>query len=470
VVNAGINPNGPPWFCPGGSILLTGNGGNQYQWSNGSSSQSINVSSAGTYVLTASNSGCTDSASITVSVNNSFSTQIASAPSGNICQGDSVLLVVSGASLLAQQWYLNNVLLTGKTDDSIYAQAGGNYSVSVNASGNCFDTSSVQINVLAIPTADFTYNQPLCSSQIQFTNASTGANNYLWTFNSGATSNQINSIQNFPVSGNYNIMLVAMNNSCNDTIIKNISVNPVVHADFTNDTLCALSKQFSNQTSNGFQFTWNFGDGTTTNAVSPVHLFSQTGSYNVQLLSQDANGCRDSITKNVLISLYNPSAFTYNLDTCAGTMSFLPYSLFAQEYLWDFGDQKQSSSNITTHHYAQDGIYFVSLTTNPSLLCAEKTTEQVFIPSRQYDYLYIPNSFTPNGDGINDYFTIYGEGKCLKSELYIYNRWGEIVYETKDITIFWDGKCQGQKVPEGVYCFLLIENGVHRTGMVYVGL
>ena len=82
--------------------------------------------------------------------------------------------------------------------------------------------------------------------------------------------------------------------------------------------------------------------------------------------------------------------------------------------------------------------------------------------------LYIPNSFTPNGDGMNDVFEIFGKTDCDLFKLYIYNRWGNLIYKTDDILNFWDGKVNNEFVQEGVYCYLIVGKNFTKTGSVSV--
>jgi gliding motility-associated-like protein len=151
-------------------------------------------------------------------------------------------------------------------------------------------------------------------------------------------------------------------------------------------------------------------------------------------------------------------------------MNFTPASGNAQTYTWDFGDNNTSAASTPSNNYQYGGSYQVSLTTNKDYACEEKTIALVRAPDPVEEYLYIPNSFSPNGDGINDVFAIYGHSNCGEYQLTIFNRWGEVVYYTTDINKFWDGKQDGKAVQSGVYCYVITENGNKRTGMVYVYL
>jgi gliding motility-associated-like protein len=115
-----------------------------------------------------------------------------------------------------------------------------------------------------------------------------------------------------------------------------------------------------------------------------------------------------------------------------------------------------------------EGEYDVQLITNPGLACADSTTLHLSVPEVPVSHLYIPNTFTPNGDGVNDNFRIFGYGKCGETDLKIYNRWGLLMYQTKNLADSWDGKYNGEVVEAGLYSYLIKANGEFKQGTIVV--
>lgn len=133
-------------------------------------------------------------------------------------------------------------------------------------------------------------------------------------------------------------------------------------------------------------------------------------------------------------------------------IQFLNQSQGAVAYHWEFGDGGQSSEENPQYFYAETGLFPVTLTAyNAYFECPTDTVVWLsIIPDGD---LYLPNAFSPNGDGINDLFQIYGEG-FRNFELQIFNRWGERLALFNDPSRGWDGRnAHGQAVPEGVYVF-----------------
>jgi gliding motility-associated-like protein len=118
-------------------------------------------------------------------------------------------------------------------------------------------------------------------------------------------------------------------------------------------------------------------------------------------------------------------------------------------YNWDFGDGRYGNGQLVKHQFPRQGNYQVKLTvTNP------EGCEQVFemtIDVRRKFFVYIPEAFTPNNDGINDVFTLSATGQD-DFEMQIFNRWGEMVFQSQDPTQGWDGRLSdGSPAPSGVY-------------------
>jgi len=131
------------------------------------------------------------------------------------------------------------------------------------------------------------------------------------------------------------------------------------------------------------------------------------------------------------------------------------------ERFWEFGDGITSTQEAPVHQYAQQGYYSVTLTTIDSLGCRNTRVKSNLIEVDYQVNLIVPNAFTPNGDGVNDFFRM--EQKMLRSiEIEIFDRWGNMVFRSNDLGFRWDGSVAGQPLPEGTYVFHL--KGMARDG------
>lgn len=212
---------------------------------------------------------------------------------------------------------------------------------------------------------------------------------------------------------------------------------------------------------------WN--NGTTGNSLTNL----KSGSYEVSVM--DKNNCTKTAT--ILVKNnndYGPKAeFTCNpeiTDLHAPEIKFFDKSKSAQKWYWNFGDGGIDSVQNPSHLYKESGTYNVTLQIANSYGCVSSVTLTVII--RPLWSFYIPNSFTPDGDGLNDTFNGKGEG-LQAYQLIIFNRWGEEIFESNSLTVPWDGKANDgtETAQQDVYIFLVVlkdsKGGEHRyTGTV----
>lgn len=218
----------------------------------------------------------------------------------------------------------------------------------------------------------------------------------------------------------------------------------------------------NNSTGNNLGFNWYFGDPTTladtSHVVSPTYTYPGTGNYSVTLVAyvSDKPLCNDTVTTTVAISDLFKSSFTYTPQACSENI--VAFSANVQSppgttptWSWNFGDGQTSTNQNPTHTYTQGGNYIINLiTTIPnSVGCADTLSAQT-IRVEANPEVYIPNTFTPNGDGFNDVFKVRGPQFAI-FYFAVYNRWGQLIFETNDITQGWDGTYKGKLADPGVF-------------------
>jgi len=160
-------------------------------------------------------------------------------------------------------------------------------------------------------------------------------------------------------------------------------------------------------------------------------------------------------------------------DVNNGTIFFTDLSFGATSWLWNFGDALGSTSNLQnpSFTYTLSGSYTVTEIADNQYGCAD-TAVRIIIIEEPYS-VYVPNAFTPNGDGINEIFFPDGVGiEPGNFEMLIYDRWGTVIYKTTDSGKGWDGRANGGKdiAQNGVYVYLLtthskVNGAIHR----YIG-
>jgi len=222
----------------------------------------------------------------------------------------------------------------------------------------------------------------------------------------------------------------------------------------------------NNSSGSNLQFSWYFGDpGTqadTSHLVSPSYLYPGIGQYTVTLVAYVANkpDCNDTANTTVTISAPFSASFIYSSVPCkTSAVSFtananVPPGAVPQ-WQWNFGDGQSSNSANPSHAYSNAGNYNVQLIAYiPNSIGCYDTLQAQTIQVNLDQGFYIPNTFTPNGDGQNDIFRVRGPN-FLNFYFAVYNRWGQLVFETNDPTVGWDGNFNGKPADPGVFAYYL---------------
>lgn len=251
------------------------------------------------------------------------------------------------------------------------------------------------------------------------------------------------------------ITYACSNGTDSDTVDVNISTPMTTATSFSDDT-CAISSGTASVIVNGgvgpYTYVWSNGDsGLLADSLAG-------GTYTVVIT--DANNCTVSAVATVtallppvanflwtpnVITLIDPEAFFTDLSSAVVT------------WYWDFGDGDTSGSQNPSHVYLLDGSYVVTLIITDQFGCMDTITDVILVEG--YYTFYIPNAFTPNNSGIFDNEEFYAEFTGIESNsfsMYIYDRWGELIFKTNDVNARWNGKRNntGQLVPEGVYTYV----------------
>jgi PKD repeat protein len=155
----------------------------------------------------------------------------------------------------------------------------------------------------------------LTGNSFAFTNASTGATSYNWSFGDGNTSSLTSPNHTYTTTGTYTIKLVVTSgNGCKDSTTQTITVHPQPVASFTvappSSCLTGNSFAFTNTSTGSTSYTWSFGDGNTSTATSPTHTYTTAGTYTIKLIVTSGNGCNDSTTQTVTVYPQPVAAFT----------------------------------------------------------------------------------------------------------------------------------------------------------------
>lgn len=217
---------------------------------------------------------------------------------------------------------------------------------------------------------------------------------------------------------------------------------------------------FTNSSTHAENYQWDFGDGNTGTEAEPAHLYETPGTYTVSLIASDPDACIPNDTAYLEVTVYDlPEAgFIFSPDTISvfGQANFADQSSGAQSWFWTFGDGTTSTLQNPTHIFPAAGTFTVCQTVTNANGCKDSICKQIEV--LEISILDIPNAFSPNGDGINDIFLPVNYG-LSDFEFRIYNRWGQLVFESNDSTFGWDGTFNGKEQELGTYAYVVSGKG-----------
>ncbi len=368
-----------------------------------------------------------------------------------------------------------------------------NYTASliITSAFGCFDTIFHTITVYATPIASFTptpFTQTYPATTVAFANTSSpGTWQYSWNFGDSTTSNQQappNHTYNY--WGSFTTTLTVSNANCTDSVTQTITIIPPLPiADFQGPAQgCKpLDVQFINNSQYANTYFWDFGDGGTSTQMAPNYTYYNPGNYTVSLKIIGAGG-QDTMIQQNIISVYEmPNAFF----TVSPTTVFIPnvaasffnLSSFAASYLWNFGDGSTSSATSPQHFYTQQGVYDITLIATTINNCVDTFTLVSGVEAKSEGKIKIPNAFTPNtaggnggtynnSDNNNDVFhpIIVGADEY---ELNIFNKWGELLFISKDVNIGWDGYYREKLSKQDVYVYKIKVKFIDGKSESFVG-
>jgi len=273
----------------------------------------------------------------------------------------------------------------------------GVYTVKLIAKDNgCTDSTTLKVFQFEKPAPSFIKTKGTCDNEtIEFTNQSTlsggGIISSYWYFEGGNVIKTDDAAFKFSTGGNKTVKLVTKSEfGCLDSITKTIAIKLAPKVAFSADRFCSLSTTIFNNTTPpiaGFtsNYAWDFGDGTFGSAMSPTHTWSSLGPKYIALTVNVTNGCADKLTLNASVLVEPKAAFKHSGTICSGgNVLFENNTTWAQgdiEYLWNFGDGKNSTIGDPQHIYtaSKTTTYFVYLIASIKGGCADSIAQSVTV-------------------------------------------------------------------------------------------
>jgi gliding motility-associated-like protein len=375
--------------------------------------------------------------------------------------GEATVSATGGTPGYTYQWNTNPVQNTATAT----GLAGGTYQVVVTDNNGCADSLTLVVNNLNAPTVAITSSMDVsCNGAddgMAVGQVSGGTAPFTYAWNTVPAQNNPTAIDLGP--GTF-VLTVTDSAGCTATATVTITQPDSLLGVMSADSVSCFGLEDGSATVSltGGTLPYNIVWNTAPTQTDTTAALIGAGTYTVQVT--DANGCTftDSIQVGeplqVTAAFITSPSIPATLDVLNAQMLFTNNSTNATTYLWEFGDGATSPDQNPTYTYTAVGEYCVTLTAMDDNGCTD-TAQACFVSVINFE-IVIPNTFTPNGDGTNDFFEIVGIGQYPNNRLEVFNRWGNLIYEKDQYNNDWNGTNikSGEPLPDGGYFYIFYPN------------
>jgi gliding motility-associated-like protein len=429
-----------------------------------------------TVTLSITQFGCSDEAQITI--NNPPDPVAGILPQESFCDGYTYQFQNNAQNAVYYSWNFGSVFQgdTSSLASPEYTfQDTGHYTITliVSAEYTCPDTAFMDFVIYGLLNPQFAHPLPQCLQGNSFDFSATGASTpeavYAWTFGSNVNiaSSNIQSPQNisYSVAAKYPISLTISENGCTETYTDSVWVvtNPALQFTLEPQEGCPpYAAYFEGETISDTQvfYEWQFGDGESSTLATPTHIYTQPGYYDVTVSNFTNEGCVSNLTQTFINSIYvyplPTPGFTVTpqrVNILTPDITVADSSLNAISCYYKMSDGGESNSCDFDYSWLEAGIQTITQYVTNEFGCVASVSGTVFIEGYLF---YAPNTFTPDNDGVNDFWLPSSTG-LTAYEIKIFDRWGEVVFESDNAEEPWTGSVKGGNyfAQNGVYNYVV---------------
>ncbi len=352
--------------------------------------------------------------------------------------------------------------------------------------GNCNAVSdNVQINFVSPPFANFNAQNNCLDITSEFNDFSLpvfgNVDTWQWDFGDGTNSGSQNPDHDYGSAGTYSVELIVSNSAgCYDTVTKNVTIFPLPTADFNYEATCTGTQLFLDFTDNSSSvdninfYYYDFGGQGTSATANPTQLFNGNGNFTITHIVSTINGCKDTISETVNIPPRPQAGFFYNTNNgmnVGAVFNFVDTSSFANSWYWTFGNGNNSTASDPSNTYFANGMYTVTQYAYGAFGCVDSVSQKITINTVTDEIqTLIPNAISPNGDGKNDVWKLEFIGlEYPNAQVFIFNRWGQQIFESTGYKYPWDATYNGEAVPDGSYYYVIKLNDGTPDSRIFKG-
>lgn len=438
-------------ICAGENVTLTASGANTYSWTGGvNNGVPFSPAATATYTVTGSDAnGCIGTASYTITVLPVPNLSVLPAQP-TICSGDTVFFNASGAQ--SYTWspsiYLNNPFIANPIS---VPTANTTYTI-VGTNGAGCDTQVV-VNVTVKPAANIigvASKNPICAGESISLTANGGAT-YAWT---GGVTNGVP----FTPSATTTYTVTGTNaDGCVGTDNVSVTVNPLpVISTLPAEPVVCKGDTVWMSASGAVSYLWSPSATLTTPTSDSTQSFSQQD-ITYTIIGTDGNGCQGTTTANLNVIESIAMELSKSGDIYCNASPIQLAARGGYNYSWSPASllNNPNIANPRANITKTTTFYVRSQLGN----CVGTDSITVFYYDNTESGIFMPNAFSPNGDGLNDCYNVVSQGNYDQYEFKIFNRWGQAIFETNNPNDCWDGNMGSQSAEVGTYFFYLKASG-----------
>jgi gliding motility-associated-like protein len=459
IIASGNNP-----LCSGQGINLFATGAANYTWLPGGANFPTMIftppiSTTYTLIGVSSVANCSNSSMYTVSVNITPTLSVAGKTS--VCVGESSTFTVSGAN--SYVWSIGvtqQIVTVNPLETKTYSITGS------NASSTCLASKIITLTVNPIPAITINGLNDICVGQkAVLTPTGLAVDSYTW-----AVFNTNEPLSVFPTTKTTYSLTATSLAGCVGYGDHVINVTPIPTLSIAGNTAVCKGSPVTLRVSGADRYYW------TKDVENAVYTFTPTGNQVINVIGSAFIGCTATATVAVVVNPIPVADFV--VDSAFVDCNYQYQisgirDLIITNYQWYVNSDFKSNADELYVTLGQEKQSVITLKVTNQFGCKNETKKIIKTDDLFADLIYVPNSFSPNDDGLNDTWRVMGE--CFEMQAcYIYNRWGELIYTLKNNTDTWDGRFKGQPVKDGVYNYKIIgklyNNGniFEKTGVITV--
>ncbi len=384
-------------------------------------------------------------------------------------------------------WSFDNNSATTSRVQHVFRNAGQYQVVLIARTNNgCpSDTTSLRIQVWPKPKAAFNFDKPeACGTpaSVLFFNESTGAKGFSWTYGDGTTSSRNQDEHIYQNPGVFNVRLIADNEFlCRDTLNKPVDIfgKPQASFELGSNRCAPVGLALINRSTSALTYRWQVSNLGSFAKKDTTLRFEKPGTYRIKLTAIYNNLCRDSSEQSITLYQRPKADFTYQANlspNILGDVQFTDQSTLADRLRWEFGDGNTSTANNPLHEYSINRPIEATLIAfndnQGQFVCADSIKKP--IQPEWLSRFYAPNAFTPGyGAPLTQVFKPTGIG-IKKYQIRVFSPYGALVWKAEEEgistpTAAWDGRLNGEYVPQGAYAWRADVEFEDQTKRVFTG-